>query len=335
MAIDILSVQPHKVSRSLEGYTIMFYGEPKSGKTTIASKFDKALILGFEIGYLAIPGVMAQPISRWSEFKRVIKQLKAEEAHEKFSTIVVDTADIAYDLCEKYICNKNEVSEIGDIPYGGGFAQASKEYDEVLRTIPQMGYGLVLISHSQDKTFKNEYGQEYNQIVPTLATRPRNIVDRMSDIIGYSTIVEDAEGNAKTVLYMRGTPRFIAGSRFKYTPDKIDFSYENLVNAIADAVDMQAKESGGELITDEKTTEHDVAPMASFEDQMVEFKKLVTQIQKNVGKDEFKNTWTAKITAVTDKYLGVGKKINDCTAAQSEQLTLILDDLKDLVGEGL
>lgn len=29
MAIDIFSIEPHKVSRSLNGYTIMFYGEPK------------------------------------------------------------------------------------------------------------------------------------------------------------------------------------------------------------------------------------------------------------------------------------------------------------------
>lgn len=29
MSIDLLSIQPHKVSRSLEGYTVLFYGEPK------------------------------------------------------------------------------------------------------------------------------------------------------------------------------------------------------------------------------------------------------------------------------------------------------------------
>jgi hypothetical protein len=33
MAIDIFNIEPHKVSRSLEGYTIMFYGEPKTGAT--------------------------------------------------------------------------------------------------------------------------------------------------------------------------------------------------------------------------------------------------------------------------------------------------------------
>lgn len=29
MAIDILSIKPHEVSRDLRGYTIMFYGQPK------------------------------------------------------------------------------------------------------------------------------------------------------------------------------------------------------------------------------------------------------------------------------------------------------------------
>ena len=31
---------------------------------------------------------------------------------------------------------------------------------------------------------------------------------------------------------MREDPRYVAGSRFKYTPDYIDFNYDNLVNAI-------------------------------------------------------------------------------------------------------
>lgn len=30
MAIDIFKVEPNKVSRDLRGYTVFFYGEPKS-----------------------------------------------------------------------------------------------------------------------------------------------------------------------------------------------------------------------------------------------------------------------------------------------------------------
>ena len=110
MALDILSIKPHQVSRDLCGYTMLFYGAPKTGKTTIASKFDGALLLAFETGYLAIPGVMAQPITKWSEFKQVLKQLDSDEARAVYKNIVVDTVDICYDLCEKYICSQNASS---------------------------------------------------------------------------------------------------------------------------------------------------------------------------------------------------------------------------------
>ena len=60
-----------------------------------------------------------------------------------------------------------------------------------------MNYGLVLISHAVDKTFKDEQGVEFNQIVPTLGNKPRNIVSRMCDIIGYSRAVQLEDGTIK------------------------------------------------------------------------------------------------------------------------------------------
>ena len=283
MAIDLLSITPHEVSRDLCGYTVMLYGEPKTGKTTIASQFPKALLLAFETGYLAIPGIMAQPINKWSEFKQVLKQLKDDKAHEQFSNIVIDTADIAYDLCEKFICNQAGVSAINEIPYGQGWSKASKEFDEALRSIPQMGYGLVMISHSQDKSFVDENGVEYNQIVPTLANRPRLIVDRMSDIIGFAHASQEEDGTVHTTLYMRGTPRFVAGSRFKYTPDAIEFTYQNLVDAIGDAIDKQAEETQGKYVTDKRTTAHTPQPELNFDDLMKQFNDAVVKLQEATG----------------------------------------------------
>lgn len=34
MAINLLNIQPHKVSRDLSGYITLIYGPPKIGKTT-------------------------------------------------------------------------------------------------------------------------------------------------------------------------------------------------------------------------------------------------------------------------------------------------------------
>ena len=73
MAINIFKdVTPNVVSRNLNGYSMLIYGDAKAGKTTFATRADKHLLLGFEKGYNALPGVMAAPINSWAEFLQVL-----------------------------------------------------------------------------------------------------------------------------------------------------------------------------------------------------------------------------------------------------------------------
>lgn len=337
--IDLLNIQPHQVSRDLRGYSVFFYGEPKSGKTTIATKFPRHLLLAFEKGYNAIPGAMAQPINAWAEFRKVLKQLQNPEVQKIYETVIVDTADIAYDLCEKYICANAKrsdggfgVDSIGDIPFGKGYTMVAKEFDESLRSIVQMGYGLVLISHAVDKTFTDETGKEFNQIVPTLGSKPRNIVSRMCDIIGYSRAIQNEDGTTSTKLFMRGTPRYVAGSRFKYTPDYIDFTYNDLVKAIGDAIDKQMEEDGTEYFTDERTNLYtNVTQELDFDELVGTFNSIVNTLIENNDKEKFESYWQPRIVQITDKYLGKGQKVNQCSREQTEALDLIVTDLKELV----
>lgn len=336
---DLLSITPHQVSRDMRGYSVFFYGEAKSGKTTTATKFPNHLLLAFEKGYNAIPGAMAQPINSWGEFRKVLRQLKEPEVQKKFETIIIDTADIAYDYCENYICSNNGVDAIGDIGFGKGYTMVAKEFDECLRKIVQLNYGLVLISHAIDKTFTDESGKEYNQIVPTLGNKPRNIVTRMCDIIGYSRAVQDAEGNTSTKLFMRGTPRYVAGSRFKYTPDYIDFTYKDLCTAISDAIDKQAEEDGADYFTETRNNLYvDTTIELDFDELMKEFGNIIANIpgssdpkaETEEGK-HFKDYWQPRIAQVIEKYLGKGKKMKDATRDQVEAIDLIVTDLKELV----
>ena len=339
MAIDILKIKPHQVSRDLRGYSVFFYGEPKSGKTTTASKFPNSLLLAFEKGYNTLAGVMAQPINNWSEFKQVLRQLKTDEAKEAYSTIIVDTADIAYDYATKYICDNAKrsdgsfgVDNIADIPFGKGYSLVAQEFDECLRSIVQMNYGLVLISHATDKTFKDENGSEYNKIVPTLDKRATNIVSRMTDIIGYSRAVTDDKGVESVKLFMRGTQRYMAGSRFKYTPDYIDFNYDNLVKAIADAIDKQAATEGEEYFTNEsKNLYEDTTKELNFDDLMEEFQAIVSNLMSSTDEEEFQKYWQPRLTETIEKYLGKGNKISNCNRTQVEAVSLIVSDLEELV----
>lgn len=324
--LDLMSITPHQVSRDLRGYSTFFYGEPKSGKTTIATKFPNHLILAFEKGYAAIPGAMAMPMNSWSDFKKVLRQLKQDEVKAKFETIIIDTADIAYDYCEKHICNVNGKEKIGDIPFGQGYTMVGKEFDECLRLIVQLNYGLVIISHAQDKTFTNEQGVEYNQIVPTLGNKPRLICQRMCDIIGYSRSIETPEG-LTTKLFMRGTPRYVAGSRFKYTPDSIDFNYKNLVAAIGEAIDKQMEEDGAENFTSERGN------LNIVETQKVDFDDLMAAFNETTKTLMTKDAafYGPRIVEIVERHLGKGKKVSDCTRDQAEIVDLVVYDLKELL----
>lgn len=282
---------------------------------------------------------MAQPINSWSEFRQVLRQLKSDQAKEMFETIIVDTADIAYDYCSKYICANNGVDTIADIAFGKGYGLVEKEFDECLRQIVQMGYGLVVISHETDKTFTDEGGKQYNKIVPTLDKRANNVLARMCDIIGYTRSVTDEAGNEKVVMFMRGTSRYEAGSRFKYTPNYIDLSYDNLVKAIGDALDKQMEEDGKDLFTDSRENVHlDTTSDLDFDELMKEFNDIIANIpgssdqtaETEEGK-KFKEYWYPRIAQKIESHLGRGKKIKDATRDQVEAVSLIVIDVKDLI----
>ena len=326
--MGLLDIKPHQVSRDLRGYSVFLYGAPKTGKTTTACQFPGALLLAFEKGYSTIPGVYPVPINTWSEFKKLFVEFKDPAVQEKFQTIIMDTADIAYTLCEKFICNresdaKHDYQTVADIPYGKGYAMAMEEFDECIRKILQLGYGLVLISHEQDKPMKNERGEEYNQLIPTLDKRARLVCERTCDIIGYCRQVEDAEGNQTVRMFMRETSRFVAGSRFRYTPDSIELTYDNLVKAISDAIDAQESAITGSTMAESYNMHK--------EEVQYDFDALMKEVQLTVGalmssRPEVEH----KIVSIVDKHLGKGRKVSDCTADQAALVDLILYDLKHL-----
>ena len=131
MAINLLNIQPHKVSRDLSGYITYIYGAPKTGKTTLATQMGKSLLLAFEPGYHALPGVMAQDITSWAEMKQVYRELKKPEVQAAFDAVIVDTIDIAADRCKKYICNQNGIEDLGDMGYGKGWTKFKDEFNEI------------------------------------------------------------------------------------------------------------------------------------------------------------------------------------------------------------
>ena len=317
--INLLNIQPHKVSRDLSGYITYIYGVPKVGKTTFGSQFPGALILAFERGYNALPGVIAQDITTWGEFKQVLRELKKPEVRAAYKSVIVDTVDIAASLCEKYICNQLGIENIGDGGWStNGWSKYKKEFEDTFRTISQLGYAVCFISHSTDKTFKRKDGTEYNQMVPTAQRSVNEIVKGMADIYACADIV-----NGERRLILRSLDGTVdTGCRFKYIEPEIPFTYNDLVDALNKAIDKEAAETQNKFITTERARDT-IAPTYDYDALMNEFQQITGNLMReNPGNGP-------KITEIVDKYLGKGKKVSETTRDQAEFINLIVDEMKD------
>lgn len=315
MAIDLKALQPHKVSRDLSGYITYLYGPGGVGKTTFGSQTLKPLILAFEKGYNALPGVYAQDVLTWGEMKQIVRQLDDPKIKETFKTIVVDTVDIASQLCEKYVCNQLGIENIGDGGWtNNGWAKTKREWETTFRTITMQGYAVVFISHSKDKTFKKKDGTEYNQIVPSCSTAYNEIIKNMSDIMGYV----DINAGVRTLILRSPDESVDCKCRFSQIAPTIPFSYNSLVQALYEAID---KENNGTFVTEEREIAKQ-APEYDYDSLREEFETLVGQLMSK------NSSYAPKITQIIDKYLGKGKKVSETTPDQAELIYLIVDEIK-------
>ena len=319
MAIDLLSLTPHKVSRDLSGYITYIYGAPKCGKTTLAVQMEKALLVAFEPGYHALPGVMAQDITSWAEMKQLYRQLKDPRVQEMYRCVIIDTIDIAADRCKKYICNQNGIEDLGDLGYGKGWTKFKEEFNEVFRGLTQLGYAVFFIGHDKPESIDNPDGTKTLKIRPALSNSTKTVIAGMADIYGYAHQKAAGEMSVLTLRDSSGTIE--CGCRFKYMPTEIVMNYKNLVNALNEAIDKEAAETAGQFVTSERI----VAPSAVTYD----YDALMTEFQDLVGQLMSKGTTNGpKITAIVERYLGKGKKVGDTTPEQAEFVSLIVADIK-------
>lgn len=323
--MHLWEVEKNVISRDLKGKYVLLYGKPKSGKTTAACSFPDAVLLAFEKGYNAIGDAYPFDINKWSDYKMAIRDLADQRTKDRFKTVIIDTVSICWDMCEKFVCQQNGVQKIADIPWGAGYTACKKEFESSLRQITQLGYGVVLIAHSASRVEKTADGSDIEIISPDLPKRASEVCNGIVDIIGYIGN-EWVNGERKRWLYTRETPTLFAGSRFKYMPDKIPFSYEQLVNAIADAIEMAEKKDGATVVDTAKTT---TTVEVNFDEVRAKAQDLWMKL---VGSGE--NARPDVANAILKKIeitMGRRMKLSEFTEDQADLLALVVLDMEEML----
>lgn len=325
--IDIFSLEPSVISRDLKGKYIAIYGREKVGKSTFGARLPRALFCNFEVGTNFL-SVRKQNISKWSEFKLILRQLEMPKAHDFYDTVVIDTVGQAYTLCEEYICAQAGVQKLGDIPYGAGYASCKKEFESALRKITMLGFGICCICHSEVKKESGPNDTVIETVAPAMPSRAADVVNRLVDIIAYIDVDYDENGQAIRRFITRRTPTIMAGSRLPYLDPVIPFSYESLVDAIGRAIDKQQEMDGVQVVD---TAVAQTVDKLDYNAIREEARALWTTL---VGSGEDINEEMARrIQKRIEMIFGRTIKLSEITEDQVDLFNLVLLDMRELAAE--
>jgi len=335
---NILNLKPNKVSTNLTSYTSMVYGNAKAGKSTLAYNLfkEEGLFLGFEDGTRALAGAYAIPVTSWDDLTRdrkvenpetnemtkvpsINKQLKDVNVKAKFKVLIIDTVDLMYDAAVQYICERESVEDILDIPYGKGLKLADDLFREQLLSWEREGYKLFFISHCEDRKLeiKDYKGivRETSKYQPSLHKRAFKIVSKMVDNIFFAYVKIQEDQTEKRVVFTRETSNYFAGSRFKYLPEELPLEAESIQNAILEAIEKEELTTSNVTVNAALTVENN---FETFEDVKEKLVKLVREkFTKNMD----------VVTEITTKQLGQGAKITSATEEDIDALDTIYDYL--------
>lgn len=261
---------------------------------------------------------------------------KDERMKARYKAIAIDTIDVCASFCEKYVCAQLDIQTLGE---GGwlknGWSVYKKEFEEVFRTITMEGYAVLFISHDKTEEVTRPDGTKFNKIVATVQSSANNIIKNMSDIIAYGYFDPMTQERYMILRSLDGMTD--VGCRFQYIEPKIPFGYQNLVDALNAAIDKEEEIAGKDAVTSEKI-HYEENKELDFDELTKEFNNIIANIPGSTdtaqttqeGKD-FIEYWVPRITEITNKYLGNGKKVSQCSRGQVEQLSLIVDELKELI----
>jgi hypothetical protein len=319
--MNLLDIKPNIVSKGVKGKYFLFYGDPSTRKTTVASQFPKALLLATEIGYSMIPGVHAAPVKSWAEFRDIVRQLKDPKVQESYETIVVDTVGLLTDMCMKFICDKNGVAELSEVPWGGGWTQFKKEFRTQVNTIAQLGYGVVFIAHADIKK-DNETGQ-ITSALPMMDKKPRESVIALVDFIFFLQ-KEKKDGSDKdvTVYAYSKLPSIETKTRARHLSPRFEFNFENLELEIVKAIEAhEVNGNGSPLVTAEVVNLHSQNVSMPFD----ELRAAVLDIAKELTTHELPEVVAAATQQITAIMKGV--RISEATPAHYDSLEALREAL--------
>ncbi len=202
-----LPTELSEVVTNLSGHSVLIYGEPKCGKTSLCAEFPENMFFMFEPGAKSLR-VFQREVRSWADFQTYVGLV---EQTERFRTVTLDTLDQAYAMCMAWACKENGWEHPSDGEYGKGWNAVRTEFTKQINRLLKLQRGVIFTSHAVERDIKSKIGGgEYTKIVPSMPGQARDVCEALVDIWIYMY----HEGGQR-MMRIRGNEEIAAGHRLQ------------------------------------------------------------------------------------------------------------------------
>jgi len=241
---------------------MVVHGVEKVGKTSFGAQAKNPFFLmshgetGLEtlIDHGQLGDIPHLPeIKTWPRLLEALGALRDED-HD-YGTCVIDTANGMEDLLYDFVCKTEYNGDRGPrgfLNYMQGYQTATPHWQGMLRILDELrekrDMTVILLCHTQIKTFKNPTGQDFDQYQPQMHARQWGVTHQWADIIMFMdtvTVVDEdgnrpkGKGGTHRIVRCERSATWIAGSRVGLTEfsggNKIEQTWKNFIAAMQKA----------------------------------------------------------------------------------------------------
>ena len=206
--------------KSINPRTLLLFGPPKVGKTTVLSQLDGCMTIDTEEGSHLLSGHFHEVNSK----EELLEFYQAATEGHKFQYFALDTIDKLVEWTEKGVCREYSVEHLQDLPYGRGFGLVRDKVMNNIKKLLTLVPRVIIVGHRKVASMI-----DVNAIEPEtldISGKLRSMIMAHCDAVGY--MFRDEETDDLMVSF-KGGKALEAGSRCEHLKGAIiPFNWQSI-----------------------------------------------------------------------------------------------------------
>ena len=230
---------------------ILIHADHGLGKSSLAAAAPNPIFIQTEDG---LENIDTQAFPLCTSFDDVRTQMSwlYEQPHE-FKTLVIDSLDWTESLINQHVCKEGGKQSISDFGYGAGFQAVLEHFGKLVKAATaireQRNMGVIMIAHSQIKTYANPLGADCDRHCIKLREKNAELFLEWADLVGFMHFsvfthtkkdgfgeTTKATGGTERVISCAPSAAYVSKNRYGITSDipvpDPQTGWDNLITAI-------------------------------------------------------------------------------------------------------